>query len=343
MNNGCPERQALVFDLGGTYLRCGIWDPCAGVSSLRRSRIDNFLNSGCLNTVWDNLLRHIEDYTLSVSQSVPLEAPIVISFPGPIDKQHKILGAPTFLGQADTVPDLADSLQQRTGRKTYVLNDISAAAWHLSLTAGTSRFLVVTVSSGIGSKIFDASHPLGVMDAPAWAGEIGHLVVDESPEAPWCDCGERGHLGALSSGRGIERAARLYARENPGEFSRSSCATRFGATASTVDNEAHLVPAARLGDEWSLNVIRHATRPLARVILAIVVAAGIERVIVIGGFALSLGPVYLRILREEVAANCRYGILRHKVDSLLELGSGCEDACLLGAGAYAQRMMEGCL
>ena len=116
--------------------------------------------------------------------------------------------------------------------------------------------MVVTISSGIGSKIFDRKHPSGVIDSPAWAGEIGHVIADESPDAPRCDCGGLGHLGAIASGRGIERAARRCAMGEPDSFARSMCAVLYGATAFTLNNEEHIVPAAMSGDKWCLEVIR---------------------------------------------------------------------------------------
>lgn len=340
MKHSCADAQALVFDLGGTYLRCAVWDSCKSVSSLRRIKIDNFLHTDA-GDVWDGLVAHIQEYAASFGTNLPSEAPIVIAFAGPVKDRKTILQAPTVLGGTTKLPNLAEEVERRTGHTTYLLNDISAAAWYISLNAPAARFMVTTVSSGIGSKLFDSSHPLGVLDAHPWAGEIGHVVVDHSLEAPVCDCGQRGHLGAIASGRGIERAARRQAREAPDTFAASACALRFGAKPATLNNEDHIVPAARLGDAWSLAVIRRATRPLARVLLTVAVAAGIERVVIIGGFALSLGAVYLQLLREELAAECRYSVFDPYVQSLVELGTGFEDACLLGAGVFAGHFLRG--
>jgi glucokinase len=340
MKQPSTTAQALVFDLGGTYLRCGVWNNSGRIRSLRRLRIENFLNGRALSAIWNSLFSQIEDYHTSVAQSVPVEAPIIVSFPGPIRNRRQILSAPTFLGEDKAIPDLVGELEERTGRKVYILNDISAAAWHLSLSAQVDRFMVVTVSSGIGSKIFDRSNSAGVIDYPAWAGEIGHVVVDDSPNAPRCDCGGLGHLGAIASGRGIERAARRQACEDPSAFACSASVRQFGGTAYTLNNEEHIVPAALSGDKWCLDVVRRATKPLARLILSVALGAGVERVTMIGGFALSLGSVYLQILREELLATCRYSVLDNSVGSLVELGAGCEEACLMGAGAFAQRLLE---
>jgi C7-cyclitol 7-kinase len=262
MKHDQPILQALVFDLGGSNLRCGVWDSSGKIGSLHRVKIDNFLNGRGCSAVWNNLLSQITGYHESVAHMVPVEAPIIVSFPGPIRDNRRILSAPTFLGENTIIPDLVGELQERTGRRAYILNDISAAAWYLSVSTPVERCLVITISSGIGSKIFDRSHPAQVIDSPAWAGEIGHTVVDDRSEAPRCDCGGTGHLGAVASGRGIERAARRRASEDPGSFARSLCVTRLGATSTALNNEQHIVPAVLLGDTWCTEIVRQATRPL---------------------------------------------------------------------------------
>jgi len=339
MGPSYPGAQAIVFDLGGTYLRCGVWRSAAGVSSLRRMKIGTVLHGQRSSVVWDGIISQLEDYHQSVTPAVAAEAPIVVSFPGPIEERRKILSAPTFLGDDTAIPDLVGQLQADTRRRVYILNDVSAAAWYLSAKTRADRFMVVTISSGIGSKIFDRQHPAGVIESPAWAGEIGHTTADESPDAARCDCGGRGHLAAIASGRGIERAASRCAMDEPDSFARSMCAGRYGATAFTLSNEQHIVPAALAGDKWCVELIRQATRPLARVLLAVILAAGLERVIVIGGFALSLGPVYLQILRAELTTVCRYSVIDDEIASLVELGAGCEEACLMGAGSFAERLL----
>jgi predicted NBD/HSP70 family sugar kinase len=335
------KQQALVFDLGGTYLRCGLWTIDGGISAPSKMRIENFANGHDSRTIWNKLLCRIQSYEIQVQTLADARAPIVIAFPGPIRDRRQILSAPTVLGVDNAIPDLVKELERRTGRSVYILNDMSAAAWHFSVNTTVSRFMIVTVSSGIGSKIFDKLHPAGVIDFPAWAGEIGHVVVDDRPDAPMCDCGGPGHLGAIASGRGIERAARRHAAQDPQAFALSACATRFAATTSNLNNEDHIVPAALAGDVWCREVIRCATKPLARVILTVILGAGLERVKIIGGFALSLGPLYLQILREALIAGCQYSALDDQVASLVELGSVSEEACLMGAGEFARQVLAG--
>jgi glucokinase len=211
---------------------------------------------------------------------------------------------------------------------------MSAAAWYLSTDHQLNRFMAVTVSSGIGSKIFDRYHPDGVLDSTEYSGEIGHMVVDVAADAPTCDCGCAGHLGAISSGRGVERLARKYASRNPVEFEESACARIFGATPTSLANEQHLVPAALLGDRWATDVIQRSIDPLATVLLAVTLAVGLEKVIIIGGFALSLGPLYITLLRQALMTRAAPGPFRLNVNSLVQLGDTLEEACLRGAAQF---------
>ena len=228
-------------------------------------------------------------------------------------------------------------LERKTGRSVHMLNDISAAAWHFGETIPADRFLVVTVSSGVGSKVFDRRHARQVLDDAPYAGEIGHLVVDESDAAPLCECGGKGHLGAIASGRGVEKYARRKACAGDAQFRLSSCA-RMCAKPEMLANETHIVPAALAGDPWALAVVRHCTQPLARTLLPVIFAAGLQRVIVIGGFALSLGEVYRKLLVYALESRCNYRVMVGRLDRMVMLGDS--EACLLGAAAYARRVLR---
>jgi C7-cyclitol 7-kinase len=228
--------------------------------------------------LWQDLFSRILNYECSVHDLISAGSPCVLAFPGPIRGRRQILNAPTVFGDLGQFPDVGAQLEARMGRRVYILNDVSAAGFYLSTRTSAKRFLVVTVSSGIGSKLYDRDHSAGVIDDPPYAGEIGHLVVDWAPDAPRCDCGGTGHLGAIASGRGVEREGRRQARSDPGGFCRSDCVRLYGATEDDLSNESHLIPALRGGDEWALSVLRMCTLPLARVVLSVLVGAGVQQV-----------------------------------------------------------------
>ncbi len=330
---------ALVFDLGGTHLRSAVSDDSASLYNVRKRRITSFVSGIAPQCVWSELVTLMASIAADLGRDLPPSGcPIVVSFPGPIAQDGAICSAPTLLGSTGVIPHLGEELQQLTGREVYLLNDVSAAAWYLSQSLGSQRFLVVTVSSGIGSKLFDPVS--GVLDDTHYSGEIGHTRVDQSPDALLCDCGGRGHLGAIASGRGVERTARRRALADPIGFQRSSCAREFGATAETLCNEEHIVPALRAADPWCLSIVRNCADYLAQVLLNCILSAGLERVILIGGFALAGGEDYLRVVRKAVCDACDYSLLKPSVAARIELGVVDEEASLRGAAVYARRVVD---
>ncbi len=326
---------SIVIDIGGTFIRCAVADEQAALHQVQKTKLTGFIDQRSPEGAWKEIIGIITRYEQAQREEAARDAQIVISFPGPVAYPSRILGAPTIVGNNAVMPDLQGDITKRTGRGVHIINDISAAAWHISRTIDSDRFLVVTVSSGIGSKLFDRRYPHPVFDDVPFAGEIGHVKVDQSDDAPFCDCGGKGHLGAVSSGRGVERFARLKSALEKDRFGRSLCVTRYHAAADTLTNEDHLVPAALLSDEWALEVIRTCTGPLARVLLTMTAGCGLDKIVVIGGFALSLGQTYLDILQREMAANCDFKVLSDKLPDLLIMGSADEEACLRGAAVYA--------
>lgn len=324
----------LLFDLGGTHLRSAVMTARGGLLNVTKVRLSTVADGLAAPRVWDDIRERLFGYIRDNIAMTVDGSPIVVSFPGPIDPHGNILQAPTLTGDDSDIPDFRADLEHAFGRPAFLINDLSAAAWYLSTTT-LGRFLVVTVSSGIGSKLFDPA--VGVFDDVAFAGEIGHTVVDSSPHAPRCDCGGRGHLGAIASGRGIERMARARAGSAPDAFELSACVTRHRATATTLTNEAHLVPALRAGDPWATDVVAHCSGFLARTLVSSIVVGGLQRVVVIGGFALAAGDAYLNLLREAARECCDYPLFRDSMAERLVLGAVHEEACLLGAGVYAVR------
>lgn len=328
---------SLVFDLGGTHLRSAVAFGDGSLSHVTKERLLTVSDGVGPDEVWQRIRERLSRYVKDHIDRTAAGSPIVVSFPGPIDEAGRILQAPTLTGGDAQIPNIQAELESLSNRPVHLLNDLSAAAWYLSgFTAG--RFMVVTVSSGIGSKVFDPT--VGVLDDVPYAGEIGHTVADRSSDAVRCDCGGRGHLGAIASGRGIERRARQLAQANPRRFAQSECAYRYGATPETLCNERHLVPALQGGDEWATQLVAHSLSYLACSLTQAIVVAGLRSVVVIGGFALAGGHIYLNLLRAAAKQCCDYDLLSESIAGRLTLGSLGEEACLLGAGVYAKKMVR---
>ena len=112
---------------------------------------------------------------------------IDVAFAGPIDRSGNVLAAPTVWGTRMRGPyDLGEEIARRWPRaRVAIMNDLTAAGYRYLRPDGAD-FCVVTVSSGIGNKIFIGGRPM--IGPNARGGELGHLRVDDSPAAPACWC-----------------------------------------------------------------------------------------------------------------------------------------------------------
>jgi glucokinase len=305
-----------------------------------KSLLANFVQGLSQDEIWDRLTSSIVQSSASFAKYLRSDSPIAVSFPGPISSAGLVLSAPTLIGPSVITRDFRSDVEAATNRRTYILNDITAAAWKYSTVVQAERFLIITISSGIGSKIFDHRHARHVLDDTPYGGEIGHCIVDFSPDPIPCDCGGKGHLGGIASGRGIERFARVRAAAEPEAFGASACVRVFGATTASLANELHLVPAVLQGDSWATEIVLECTRYLARVIVPVVLAVGIQQVIIVGGFAQALGATYKRLLCQALREVSDYSLLKEHVEGLVLLGSPGEEACLLGASLFASCCAE---
>lgn len=319
-------------------MRSGIVDENGELHQLRKHEIPSAFNGYSTSDIWNGILHAMRTDCDEHASLLPSGAGIVVAFPGPVRERRYPLCAPTVAGETPYVPDIAGQLAQWTGRTVWLLNDVSAAAWHIGTHLDADPFMVVTVSSGIGSKMFHRAGGGHVFDEIWYGGEIGHLVVDASPDAVACSCGGAGHLGAIASGRGTQMLARRIALSDPAAFERSLCATQFAAHPDGITNEAHLVPAAVRGDEWSWAVVRCAMQPLAQTLAAVTQAAGLKRIVIIGGFALELGQRYIDELARAMSVYCDGGVCSAAVDDLLLLWAFDDEPCLRGAGAFGNMM-----
>jgi C7-cyclitol 7-kinase len=326
----------IAFDVGGTHIRCVVVAGHGNLTEFEKDRIPSVPLGATLEDVTETLVETIGRYAERVGGVVDLGSPIAISVPGPVTRDGVVLtAAPLFGDQCAEFP-LARLVTSRTGRVCFVVNDVSAATWYLSNRIPAQRFLVVTVSSGIGSKVFDRSRRFSVLDDTGYAGEIGHVTVDSSSDALLCDCGGRGHLSSFSSGRGVERWARLLAAADGAAFARSVACELSQGRADLLTNELHIVPAVLAGDEWATGVVRRCTYPLGHMLRTIAVTNAVESIAVIGGFAASLGGRYLDILQEALDENQDFAILKPFLSGLLWREAEVPEECLLGAATYGR-------
>jgi glucokinase len=206
------RRVIASFDIGGTNLRAATVLIEGGEARIldqtRRATPSHLLLPEMPAAArLADVLDFISDYAGGARGRAGADA-VAAAFPGPVDQHGRIVALPTLWGvggQSLCPIDLAAALRERLpGMQVRVCNDVSAAGYRFA--ARTPDFALFTLGSGVGLKVFVGGEPQ--VGPHGRGGELTHMVFDPSDTAPICDCGGRGHLGALASGRAWQRRVR---------------------------------------------------------------------------------------------------------------------------------------
>jgi glucokinase len=309
--------NSLVFDVGGTKTRVGLFDGArSAVIRSVTAPTPNHLDfpSRSFEELRTALLELMQRLGSEFAKPQALEQ-VSVAFAGPVDEAGNVLAAPTIWGTRLAAPHplLRDLRETWPGAGVTLMNDVTAAGYRY-LTPSSRDFCIVTVSSGIGQKVFLSGRPVVGKDGSG--GELGHLQVDDSPGAPTCECGGRGHVGALASGRGVLQQARL-------------------AVGKAQLTSAELVSAFHRGEPWAVEAVGGGAAQLGFALASLHLGVGLTRFVLFGGFALALGEPYRALVARAAAVRCWDG--RGDWNGWVELGVNDDDAGLIGAGLALAR------
>lgn len=319
--------SSIVFDIGGTYIRAGIYNNAGLRSHILKELAPNFTKSNSKEELLYRLLDVIKSMYKTLDEYYENESIsyIGLSFPGPVKKNGEILNAPTLWGKEICNFNIKNFISQSfEGKSVYVINDITAAGWRY-LEADRKNFCIVTISSGVGCKVFKDGQVL--LNSEAIGGELGHVFYRSKYLNMICDCGKNGHIGAISSGRGVESLARFLSIEMVEEFKDSLL---YESNLSTFS----IVQAIKNEDKFALFVLREAIRPIADSITFITSTIGIDDFIFVGGFFNAVKNEYMSILREEIINNGVMNLDNEMIEKMLHCGADDDNNGLIGMGKY---------
>ncbi|RVQ56041.1 ROK family protein [Sinorhizobium meliloti] len=344
------SRLVLTIDVGYTYTRTAVWDG-AKLSQYRKASTTRDHSVGIANTDATLLRERWLDRLVQEVQfargGLPDIDHVAISFPGLVDSQGTIDAETALWGRApDRLP--ASVISGRLGLPVTVVNDLAAAATRYGADptyANCSYLLLVGVGSGIGSKLYDIRQQRVLMDPRGRNGEIGLAVVDPSPSAATTESGRlRGALGLYASGIGAARLAQFRAVAEPlargysGSRLRDLLAKRnlVMESARHSDISAALVEAVREGDPFSQAILAEAIEYLASVLHTVLLFSAADVLVLNGGFALGIGPLYRDMLVERLADRHRILYPREELDQIVRLGEADDLDSLIGVGRRSQ-------
>jgi predicted NBD/HSP70 family sugar kinase len=213
-------------------------------------------------------------------------AAVGIGVPGVVDSNSGEVTMAVNLGIGAKPYPLAAEIGATLGFPVTVENDVRAAALgaHESLRLlgePPESLVMISIGTGISAGVVVRGELL--RGAHGMAGEIGHVVVDES--GALCRCGQRGCLEAVAAGPAIARA---WPRGVEG-------------TAATA-----LFSAAAAGDPAAVKVASRIAGYLTTALTWLAAAYDTERIVLAGGVSDAgdnfLGAIRDRIIRQAAAS-----------------------------------------
>lgn len=199
VDGGDPSRAYLAVDIGGTKIEVGVVSDQRIVmhrSRLRTPRHD----------VWSAVAAAVEScQTWATARAVSLVS-CGVGCGGPMNLARKTV-SPLHIEEWRRYA-LESALRELTGLPVIVDNDAKALVraewWHRRESRGVEvprAMMSIVLGTGLGAGIIVGDRLLHGRTGNA--GHIGHVIVE--PDGPRCECGARGCLEALASGRALTR------------------------------------------------------------------------------------------------------------------------------------------
>ena len=228
---------------------------------------------------------------------------------------------------------LRDRVSHHCGLPVTFANDADAAAYG-EFWVGSGRdfhsMVLFTLGTGIGSGIIigdlclDGEHSHG--------GECGHTIINCSPDARLCGCGQRGHLEAYASATAVIKRTREAL-----DAGRSSSLT---ADLNGGDELTPMLVAkhAENGDQLSLDIVLETARYLGVGITNLMHTIDPNGVLLggamtFGGNETQLGRSFLAEIKAEVKRRA-YPVLAEK--TVIDFATLGGDAGYIGAAGLAR-------
>jgi glucokinase len=289
MVTSAKRNPVLAVDLGGSKIIIALVSPWGEV--IAKEYIATLADEGS-EAVIRRMLAIINSFIAKASMQHSSAITIAIASAGSIDFEKGIVTASPNLPGWSNVP-LKDIVRERTGLKTFLVNDGSAAAWGehcFGRGRGIDNLIYVAVGTGIGGGIIINGELYNGVSGSA--GEIGHMTIDIN--GPRCNCGNIGCWESLASGKAVAKEARRRIAQGT-----KSLLIEL-AEGEPQNITAQLVStAARRGDVLALELVSRTATYLGIGMVNLVNIFNPEMIIIGGGMA-QMGDMLLDPARQVI-------------------------------------------
>ncbi len=315
----CMEKPYVIgLDMGGTNSVFGVVDARGTIKAQTVIKTRGYKN--------------VEEYVATAIEALQPAIEVV----GGIENIKGMgIGAPNanyYTGTIDNAANLewkgivpiAKLFSEALGIPVRVTNDANAAAMG-EMTYGAARgmknFIMITLGTGVGSGIVCDGRV--VYGSDGFAGELGHVIVDRSPEARQCGCGRKGCLETYTSATGVARTARLV-------LANSTLESKLRDINPDDITSYDVFVAAEAGDKLALEIFEETGRRLGEACADFAAFSSPEAFIFFGGLT-KAGDYLMNPIRKAYDENVLF-VYKDKAKLLVSTLNGSE-AAVLGASA----------
>jgi glucokinase len=286
----------LGIDVGGTNIKFGVVDDLG--RPLAKGQIPTFEERGPRDGVRRT---HAAVFELLAEKGIdPSQLSAVgLATPGTMDIANGMILEPHNLPHWFNFP-IKQEVYNAFQLPTAYANDANAAAYGEFWVGRGRQFhsiVLLTLGTGVGGGIIIGD--LSIDGENSCGSECGHIIIDCSPTARICPCGQPGHLEAYCSATAlIKRTTELIAEG------------RKSSLASLIDEDHHLTglmiaQAAEAGDALANEVIDELARYLGIGIVTLMHTIDPGAVVLggamnFGGSDTALGRKFLETIRSVV-------------------------------------------
>jgi glucokinase len=329
------EATAPLFvgmNFGSSHLKIGIIDS-------EGRTVSYFATPNCAELGPDNATRHVAQSVLEAIAKTGINlnsiASAGFSFPGALNPSTEKLHRPPNLPDWRGYP-IVEKLAEYTGLNSVLFcNNANAAAYGeywIGAAKGTQSVCLLLLDKGIGCGIIVEGRE--IKGANGFGGEFGHMIVDPSPGARWCNCLQQGHLEAYSSATAVARRTReLIEVGLP-----SSLQNRINKDTDIYSIPRLVYDEAEKGDELATQIILDTARFLGLGIVTLLHTVDPECVLIggemmFGGKGSKIGDMFLNRIREEIDQRALKDLAENLKLDFAQLGSF---ASYIGAAGLAR-------
>lgn len=301
----------LCIDIGYTNTRFAIFinnkiESVKKIKSINSRELANNLGRS-RQDIWIEFLKKEISVYISIFKKIDK---IGICFPGIVSADGSIWKSNTIWGNTEN--DLSElEITKKIGIPVKVLNDLSAAIiryGHMEKFTNDNYIMLVSISSGIGSKIFDIKNKKVILSNHGKNGEIALSVINRNQDAFKNDNGNlNGILGNYSSGVGFTKLLKneLSNIEKVKNYkSKFLEEVKIQNIDSMSRDEINKISVSYIknNDEFCLEVLNKSIDYFSDILAIVILMNSPDKIILTGGFYTAISEIYSEILIQSLSS-----------------------------------------